>query len=235
MSAATQMLLFSYGATSVIGTPVSLGGAIGGVAASTIALTTLAAIPAGATVFVMSSFGKNTTVSVSSISDGTNTYQLAKSAGWNATNGDNDELWYAANCAAVSLGATLTVTLSSTTAAGHSPVMCAAYCTGLIAAPLDLTNSLKYEPGTAYSSGSSGTLTQAKEIIIGGLGFYNAACTITEGSGFTQIVDQDEGSGARFRAHLAYQIVNATTSINYQPTLSASNFGGSIIATFKGA
>jgi hypothetical protein len=37
------------------------------------------------------------------------------------------------------------------------------------------------------------------------------------------------------RTHLAYQIVNATTSINYQPTLSASNFGGSLIATFKGA
>jgi hypothetical protein len=35
--------------------------------------------------------------------------------------------------------------------------------------------------------------------------------------------------------HQAYQIVNATTALNYQLSLNVTSFGGSIIATFKGA
>jgi len=133
--------------------------------------------------FVVTQFGKSTTVSVSSISDGTNNYTLAKSAGWDPTNFDNQELWYCANSAPLAPGATITITYSAPTIGGtNQPVACAGYCMGLTATPLDKTNSTKYEPGTAYSSGTTGTLTQAKELIIGALGFYNANCTITEGS-----------------------------------------------------
>jgi hypothetical protein len=229
------MMLMASGGGNII--PGSLGGGVGSIGASSMTISTVSSSPAGALLLVTTIFGKSTTVSVSSVSDGTNNYTLAKSAGWDPTNFDNQELWYCANAAAMPVGSTITITYSAATIGGtNQPVACAGFCAGILAAsPLDKTNSTKYEPGTAYSSGSSGTLTQAKELIIGALGFYNAACTITEGSGFSFLGDQPQGSGNLFRCHLAYQIVNATTAINYQPTLSASNFGGSIIATFKGA
>jgi hypothetical protein len=236
MAGASFQALLSSGGVSAIGTPVSLGSIVGTAAASSCTIVTTAAVPAGALLFLVTQFNKGTTISVSSVSDGTNNYTLAKSAGWNATNFDNQELWYCANAAAVGSGASLVVTYSSTLAVGVTPIAAAGYCTGILAAsPLDSTNSAKYESGTAYSSGATATLAQAKELIIGALGFYSAACTVTEGSGFTQLVDQDQGSGNRSRVHLAYQIVNATTAINYQPTLSVANFGGSMIASFKGA
>lgn len=220
---------------SVIGPPVSIGTNVGTGGGTTMTITTTQAIPKGALLLVGTIFTKSTTISVSSISDGTNSYSLAKSAGWDATNTENEELWYCANAAAIASGATITITYSATTTGTNPPIAVAAYCTGIAtSSPLDKTASTVYAPGTAFSSGSSGTLTQGYELIIGFLGFYNAACTITEASGFTQINDQDQGSGARFRCHMAYQIVNATTAVNYQPTLSAANFGGSILASFKG-
>lgn len=213
--------------------PTSLGSAVGASGASSVAMTTGAAIPAGATIFVGVTVGKVTTISVSSISDGINTYLLARTAGWDATGANVVELWYCPNCVGVPSGTTITATFSSTSVGGSNvPVIAAAYAEGLTSSPLDKVNSTNYEPGTAFSSGSSGTLSQATELIIGCTGFYNAAATYTEGTGFTQIVDLDQGSGNRWRIHLAYQIVQATTAINYQPSLSANNFGGSIIATF---
>jgi hypothetical protein len=222
-------------AVSVIGTPVPLGSAVNLSFSTTMTITTTAAIPAGSLAFVATSFNKSgSTIAVSSVSDGTNSYSLAKSAGWDATNADAAELWYKENAAAVGSGATITITYSTTASSGA--ISAAGYCTGILASgSLDSTNSAQYAPSTAFSSGATATLAQAKELIIGALGFYNANATVTEGSGFTLLVDLNQGSGAFLHVHLAYQIVNATTAINYQPTLSAANFGHSIIASFKGA
>jgi hypothetical protein len=229
-----QGSIFS-GSPPVIATPVSLGSAGGTAGNSSMTITTTAAIPAGALVFVATSFNKGTTISGASISDGTNTYALAKSAGWDATSVENFELWYKENAAAVSSSATITITYSSTTAGGIGSIAAAGYATGILSSgSLDSTNSAKYTPGTAFSSGATATLAKSNELIIGAIGFYNANATVTEGTGFTTLVDFNPGTTSFFHIHLAYKIVAATTAINYQPTLSASNFGGSIVASFKG-
>lgn len=237
MSGVSFAALLGQGAAAAfISTPVPLGSAAGTSGSSSMTLTTTAAIPAGALLFLATSFNKGTTISVSSVSDGTNVYSLAKSAGWEATSTENCELWYKANATAMPSGTVITITYSSTTAGGIGSIAAAGYCAGILAAaPLDSTNSAKQLPGTAFSSGATATLAQTNELIIGALGFYNANATVTEGSGFTVLVDFNPGTSAFFHVHLSYQIVNATTAINYQPTLSASNFGASIIASFKGA
>jgi hypothetical protein len=152
------------------------------------------------------------------------------------TGDENQEIWYCANAQALASGATLTATFSSTTSGGsNQPAACCGFCTGIaFSAPLDKTNATKYEPGSAYSSGTTGTLSQQKELIIGALGCYNTSGAITEGPGFTTLNEAVQSGINYFRAHLAYQIVSATTSINYQPTFPSSNYGGSMIASFKG-
>jgi hypothetical protein len=235
MSAQTQMLMFMYGA-GVITSPVSLGAAQGSASASSVALTTVAAIPAGSLVVVGVQVGFAAAQTITGVSDGTNSYTRAAGAMWDATGDFVTDLWYKENASAVSSSATLTATFSAASLGGTNvPIICAAYTTGILtASSLDKTNSGKQEPGTAYASGSTGTLTQAKEIAFGFMGGSQNVTSITEGSGFTNINQKLQGSGNNWGGNLAYQIVNATTALNYQPTVSSS-FGGAVIATFKGS
>lgn len=237
MASPTFQALLASASASVIGTPVSLGSAQGTASTNSMTITTTAASPNGALLFVVTHFHKATTISVSSISDGTNNYTLARSGGWDATNQENTELWYCANAAGMGSGATITITYSSTVSGTAGSVAAAGYCSGILASsPLDSVNSTLYAPGANFSSGATATLAQAKELIIGALGFYNTNAPLSsEGGGFTGLIDFNPGTASFYHCRLAYQIVNATTAINYQPVLSASEFGHSIIASFKGA
>lgn len=222
-------------APPVIATPVSLGSHATAGAASSNAITTGATAPAGSLIVVGVMTASVTTIAVSSITDTNgNTYQLAVSAGWDATGVEDQEIWYTTTTSALTSGSTITVNLSATSNANPWPAV-AAYITGIQPSlPKDKNGFTKYIPASGtLASGSTGTLSQANELIIGGLGVYNLT-TLTEGSGFTQIVDLDAGGSNHLRAHLAFQIVSATTFINYQPSSSASIFGASMIASFKG-
>lgn len=223
------------------GVPISAPVSIGTNAAAstqTNTITTAVACPVGGTVFVATHFLKSTTISVSTTTDSAgNTYARVVQAGWNATNNDNQELWFAPVTSNLAISATIVTTLSATpTAANPWPAVAACATAGLISAPLDKTISTKYEPCTSctMASGSSTTLTQANELVIGALGFYNSTPTITEGSGFTQTVDLNAGAPNNLRAHIAHQIVAATTAINYQPSINTTVFGGSMLGSFKG-
>jgi hypothetical protein len=88
------------------------------------------------------------------------------------------------------------------------------------------------EPGTTFASGTTGTLTQSNEIVFGFLGSYQNLTSVTEGSGFININQKLQGSGNNWGGNLAYQIVGATTALNYQP-VGSSSYGGALIATFK--
>lgn len=222
-------------AKPVIGTPASLGSGQSS-SSTTVTMTTSADIPAGSLVVVGVSFNKGSSIAVSSVSDGTNSYTLARTSTWNAGPGRVLELWYKQNASAVSSGATITAT-ANTSSSSNLNMICAAYVTGVqTSSSLDAVNSTVYSPGTAYASGSTGTLAQANEIAFGLAGGYTAASAtvVTEGSGFTQIVERQQGSGSQEFIHLARQIVSATTALNYQPSLSVTAYGASIISTFKG-
>ena len=223
---------------SPIGTPVSLGGVTGSASSSSVSLTTTASSPTGALLLACIQVGFGTTNSVTAVSDGTNSYSIARTAGYGPSSQSLVVLWSKANAASVSSGATLTATFSAASSGGSNvPIMVAAYVPGISTSPLDKVNSTNYEPsggGATMSSGTTGTLTTSNQLAIGCLGFYNAATTITEGPSFTQIVNQAQGGGNQWRAKLAYQIVSSTSALNYQPQTTASVYGGSIISTFKG-
>lgn len=211
----------------------SSGTASGG---TTLTMTTSAAIPAGATVVVAVIYAKSSSITVSSVSDGTNSYTQASTAAWSAGTFVAGDFWYCSPCAAVSSSATITATLSSSNI--DPGYLAAAYVRNVKSSPVDKSSSFQQTgPGTAFSSGSTGTLTQANEVAFGVIGGYTSpavSTSITEGSGFTTLVTLNNGASTRYFLNFAYQIVSATTALNYQPTTSANAFGISLITTFKG-
>lgn len=223
--------------TPVITTPVSLGSAISSAATrSTWTLTTTAAIPGGSLVVIGIQAQKSSAISISSVSDGTNTYTRAVGNAWEVGTALVTDLWYKENATAVGSGATITATFSVATDANPS-IINAAYVTGTIASSsLDKSNSGLTNGATAYASGTTGTLTQANEVAFGFMGDYTGTSnpTVTEGSGFTNVNTTSQGSGNFFNSRLSYQIVAATTALNYQPSTSVNSFGKALIATFKG-
>lgn len=223
----------------VIAAPVSLGSHATGGTASSNAITTGTTAPGGSVVIVACTFTNSSTISISSVTDSNgNTYASLVSAGWEATSVSNQEIWFAVTSSSLASGSTITANLSVSSNANSWPCV-AAYIAGLVASPKDKTNFTKYTPASGtISSGLSGALTQANEILIGGVGVY-VSTTLTEDAAFSQIVDLTaSGCGANctnnIRAHLAYKIVSATTSTNYSPSSSASIEGAAMIGTLKG-
>lgn len=221
----------------LIGVPVSLGCALGVAGASSISLTTTAAIPAASMVFVGVQVGFAAAQTITGVSDGTNTYSNAVTSVWDSTAGNLTGLWHKPNAAAVGSSATLTATFSAASvAATNVSVICAAYSTGILPnTPLDKSANAKTEPGTAFASGSTGTLSKGNELVVGFVGSFQNCTSVTEGSGFNTITGSPklQGSGNNWCGNLAYAIVGTTTAVNYQPILTSS-FGAAVIATFKG-
>lgn len=222
-------------AKPVIGTPISIGSVVMSAATrSSATLTTTANIPAGSLVVIGFHAPFSGAQTVSSVSDGTNSYSSAVTNAYDGSTQLVSAIYYKENASAVSSGATITITFSGSTIA-QPTVITAGYVTGTItSSSLDKTNSGTTSAGTAYASGSTGTLTQANEVAFGYIGEYNASVTITEGSGFSTLNNPRQGGGSNFNANQAYQIVSATTALNYQPSTSANTYGKALIATFKG-
>lgn len=215
---------------------VGIGSSSVSTAVSSQTITTTAAINAGDLVVVAIGVVQPSGISVSSVSDGTNTYTKAVS-GFNVSTFLDTEIWYKANAAAVGSGATITATLSTTTS-GSPGVMAAARVTDTVpVSPLDKTNHTEYTSGSLLASGTTGALSQAKEVAFGVAYLYNVGSqtTLTESSGFTNLVAYTQGTSPFVAMNFAYQVTSATTALNYSPTPSQAVTGaGSNIATFKG-
>lgn len=219
----------------VITTPVTLGASVSSAAArSSWTLTTTNAIPAGALAIVCVQAPFAAAQTITSISDGTNSYTAAVTNAWDASTQLTVACWIKENAAAVSSSATITANFSAATIAASS-IINAGYVIGtLSSSSLDKTNSGITSAGTAYASGTTGTLTQANEIAFGFVAMYNANASVTEGAGFTAINTVALGSGNFDQSRFAYQIVAATTALNYQPSASLATFGKALIMTIKG-
>lgn len=212
-----------------IGTPVSLGSGTATIGASTVSLTLGTAIVANDLVVVAIGWDNNPVGSVSSVTDGTNTYALAGTARGASAQGDV-ELWYKANATAVASG-TITATLSGTIAAGRSGSMIAARVTGVDSTPLD--KSANSTATTATPTVSTGTLSQANEIVFGAdfLSTFPFSYTPSTSSAFTQI-----GSTVVTVDQLAfvYRTVSSTSSVTNAPTWgTGGNQAPQAIASFK--
>jgi hypothetical protein len=228
MSGASFQALFEKG---TIGIPVSLGSfASPSSTFSSGSLTTSAPIAAGDLVVVGVHNNATNTITVSSISDGTNTYTRATSQVPSANT--EVELWYCSNCVSLSSGATITVTFSGSSGASSGFVICAARVAFII--PVSAQDQIS---GATAASGTSVTtttpaLSRAGEIVFG-YSVIVGTPTYTGAAGFTAINSGSSvGNGESF---LDYQIVNASAAVTFTPTWNASGLRlAALQATFKG-
>ena len=160
---------------------------------------------------------------VTSVSDGTNTYTRA-TTGTDST-AQEAELWYKINASAVT-NPTITANLSGSAANRViGAVRVAGGLTTLDVAPAGAGFTASTSPTV-----STGTLaTSTAEIVIGFL-YVATAPTVTEGSGFTQIYNENANTATN---HLAFQVTTATTTVAYSPTLNVNSNSVIMVAAFR--
>jgi hypothetical protein len=198
--------------------------------------TTSAAIVAGNLVVVAVCIGGNNRT-CTGVSDGTNTYTKALSLCTGAGSCPDVSLWYVQNASALSSGATITAGIS-----GGAPtqIIAAAQVSGVATtSSFDTTGAGASNPTasvigtpTASPSVTTGTLSQANEIIFGVTGSETIE-TYTEDANFTNLF------AASFVGHanslsLGYRIVSSTAPVTFAPTLSASANWVALAAPFQG-
>jgi hypothetical protein len=224
-------------APPVIGTPVTLGNRELASAGTSLTLTTTASAPTGALIVVAVGVPASTSLSISSVTDSAGNTYVQGTGAWNATTSLRTDIWFAQNATALPNGGTITANFS-TTAASSPALITAASVTGIISSSAgDRINHTEYaSTTTSPSSGATAALSRSNEVAFGFLFSYTSSsqATITEGSGFTRLMTYSQGSGAFEASTFSYQIVGATTALNYQPTASVASLAGSDIATFKG-
>ena len=203
--------------------PVSLGTASAASSASSIAVTGGVNIVAGDLVVVSIGHLTASGTTVTSVSDGTNTYTHATSGTDSTT--QEAELWYKINAVAVT-NPTITANLSGSAANRViGAVRVAGGLTTLDVAPAGAGFTASTSPTV-----STGTLaTSTAEIVIGFL-YVATSPTVTEGSGFTQIYNENANTATN---HLAFQVTTATTTVAYSPTLNVNSNSVIMVAAFR--
>lgn len=212
-----------------IGTPTVVGtlGTSPGTYSS-VGLTTTATITTGNMIGVCIGMNTTNTVTVSSVSDGINTYTKANQQ--TVSPNTDIELWYAANVVGVGSGATLTINLSGSTGASSGVSVVAAQDTGIASVPLDQIVGASSGSGTSLSA-STGTLAQSSELVLG-CSFQVPTSTYFGASGFTNSsrVAAPSGNGT---AWLDYEVVSSTSPVTYNPSWTSTGRIGAIVGTFK--
>lgn len=185
--------------------------------------TTSAAIIAGQTVVIVVSLNPTANVTVSSVSDGTNSYTKATSV--YRTAGQGIEIWYKTSATAVGSGATITISLTGSTGAGGVVQIQALQFQGATALDVVATNS---GIGATFTA-TTATLAQAAEMAIGASLNFSVAPYVV-GTGFTNLItNTTAGSSA-----VDYKITSSTTAIAFNPTWTGAAGGMCVaVATFK--
>lgn len=209
-------------ADSLTGVPATLGSTSAAGSTTSIALTASANIQAGDTVYVVISHYANSTDTVSSVSDGTNTYTLCTRTGNGASN-QEAEVWAAVNCSAVT---SPTITANFTGAVTFRGIG-AARVTGVSAR--DANPAAVASSSTASPSLASGTLAATREVIFGAFA-ANTTASITESTGFTVLWNE---TTAGVTTHLAYRLVQNVTSITYNPSWTGATAAIILVTSFR--
>jgi hypothetical protein len=167
----------------------------------------------------------NPTVSGITLGGGADNFAAANTAYSNTA--INAAIWADPNCA----GGQTSVVITLTGGAGVNPHAAAWVMewSGLVTssvvdkAPAGVNGS-----GTSWSSGSTGTLTQASEVAIGVA--YTGGTLTTPGSPWTELSQLAPGFG-----HLGagYQVVSAATALTYNGTCGAGSSYGTCIVTLN--
>src|SRR5581483_8896990 len=190
-----------------IGTPVELGSHVG---TTNSVITTANDSPAGNCIVVFAIDSSRTITGVTDSAGNTYTSSGVTSAG-------NLSMWTSPNALHLPSGGTITI--SSQVNLGAHVMGYAVSVSGIATTtPVDIAPAVVPGGPSTTPSKSTGTLSQASEIVFGvvtcatGTGF-------TEASGFSTDGQVTNWPGNSRDFHFAYQIVNATTSVTYAPTL----------------
>jgi hypothetical protein len=141
----------------------------------------------------------------------------------------NAAIWIDPDCA----GGQTSVVISMTGGTGSGPAICAwvmEFSGVATSAPLDKAPAGQNNQAATWTSGSTGTLSQASEIAIGCV--YIDGSPVTPGSPWTELALVDESG---YYLAVGYQVVSATTALTYNGTTSGSDYYGSCIITLKAA
>jgi hypothetical protein len=212
-----------------IGNPVEIGrNHTTGTASTTLAITLATAVSAGDLIIVVAVNHNTAAVVATDVSDsgGTNAYTLITVANASACSA---LLAYQGNAAALSIGATITVTYPS----ARNIAAIAYKVSGAAASPFDVSATNAQASATALTVGPTGTTAQANELVIGCF-TWSGTHTITAGNPYTAGTKEESTTTIRGVA-AEWKIVSATGTQTATATLNTASVGAHIVATFKEA
>jgi len=192
-------------------------------------ITFAAAVTAGNNVIVaVGTFLGTTAPTVSGVTLGSTAFTKANGL---ASGKADCEIWYLEN--APSGQNTVTVTLTGGSGISPATLGIASEWTGLAASgSLDVHPAGGSGTSTSWSSNSSGTLSQASEVIFGAVMVKTAGGAVTPpGSPWTnETVTANSGLD---EVALGYQVVSAVTAQTYSGTTATTANWSSVIASFR--
>lgn len=143
----------------------------------------------------------------------------------------NCEIWTDQNCAGGQTSVVVTFNAGTGTSQANE-VLVEEWSGIALSGAVDKTNG-QNAGSASWSSGSSGTLSQASELVVGAVSVFSAP-TITGPS--SPWVNQAQISASTNGAMLAgHQVVSATTAQTYSGTIASSIAWGAVIVTLKAA
>lgn len=213
-----------------IGTPVALGSASNTATGTSVALTTTGSSPAGASILCAVTVNNGAAV-LSSVTDSAgNTYavDITRNRG-----GSSPYVAIASchNAAALAAGGTITATFTASLTQAKTVV--AQSVTGLATSgTLDRTGSNSGTAANTWTSGTTGTLAQADEILLS-VAMNSGGRTNTPATNWTELADALDADSVAYVVQ--YRIVSATTALDEGGTLSGSANYSAAVATYKGS
>jgi hypothetical protein len=232
---AVFLSLLACSAQAQIGTPTALGnGNING-SGSSLGITSITITAGDLVVVGIANYNGTNNATISTVSDGTNTYTLAKSqlgAGAGTVN-----IYYKANASAIT-GGTITVTMSGAIGAGDAVIGAVAQVSGVLTvSPYDSAGATgSQSSSTGAISLASGTLAQATEVAFGASFQEPSTATWTQTGSFTKLFSGgDAGNNAVLV--FSYLVTASTSAVTFSGTWSQSTarFNGQEVTPFKGA
>jgi len=201
---------------------------------SSISVTLGAGTTAGNCLAVAAGTENSTSRTISAVKLGgvADNFAAAKSQAQAGTEDTVCAIWTDQDCAGSQTAVAVTLSGSATTSAAAAEEWSGILTSGAV----DKTNGTGTTT-TSWSSGASGTLSQASEAVLGATYCATgAALTITgPGSPWTNLTQVGGASGGGLLA--GYQVVSATTSLTYSGTQNGTSFesNASVIVTLEAA
>lgn len=172
-----------------------------------------------------------TTRSISSVSDGTNSYTKAQANSFTSGSFYDLEVWYAPNAAHVASGSTVTVTYSAADVHNSTSVVGVQIPAALAASPYD-TAGAGATGGSNSPSVTTGTLGQSAEVVLG-CNLISLNATYTEDPGFINLFNVFSGGTGNQFLSVGYKLVSSTSAVTHNPSLSGVRNFVEVAAPFK--